>query len=133
MSGMRRLRHCLVRTPSSDSAIGAERVAPSNEAKPPLRFAGLILDLDARTLARESGEPIRAHAAASLALLRVFATRPGRGPQPGHAVERPWRDRRFEPFDRSVDMQVCKAAPQSRARSEGASSHCDRARRGLPI
>jgi len=32
---------------------------PPGEASSPVRFAGLVLDLDARTLARESGRRFR--------------------------------------------------------------------------
>ena len=42
-----------------------------------MRFAGLVLNVDARTLERESGEEIRL-TRGEFALLRVFVTRPGR-------------------------------------------------------
>jgi two-component system, OmpR family, response regulator len=43
----------------------------------PVSFAGLVLDLDACTIARESGEAISL-TRGEFALLRVFVTRPGR-------------------------------------------------------
>jgi DNA-binding response OmpR family regulator len=69
-----------------------------------LRFAGLVLDLDACTLARESGEAIPL-TRGEFALLRVFVARPGRVLS-RDMVLNALGDRRFEPFDRSVDMQV---------------------------
>jgi TolB-like protein/DNA-binding winged helix-turn-helix (wHTH) protein/cytochrome c-type biogenesis protein CcmH/NrfG len=76
---------------------------PWNETKP-LRFAGLVLDLDACTLARESGDAITL-TRGELALLRVFVTRPGRVLSRDTLLNA-LGARRFEPFDRSVDMQV---------------------------
>jgi DNA-binding response OmpR family regulator len=49
----------------------------SRPAKPPLRFASFVLDLDACTLARDSGETI-ALTRGEFALLRMFVARPGR-------------------------------------------------------
>jgi TolB-like protein/DNA-binding winged helix-turn-helix (wHTH) protein/Flp pilus assembly protein TadD len=77
---------------------------PWNDAKPPLRFAGLILDLGACTLVRESGEAILL-TRGEFALLRVFVTRPGRVLSRDVLLNAVGA-RRFEPFDRSVDMQV---------------------------
>ena len=57
------------------------RLEQPREAPSLLRFAGFILDLDARTLVRETGEAV-ALTRGELALLRVFVTRPGRSPQP---------------------------------------------------
>jgi adenylate cyclase len=89
-----------MRDPETNDADG---VAPRNEAKP-LRFAGLVLDLDACALQRESGDAIPL-TRGEFALLRVFATRPGRVLS-RDTVLNALGDRRFEPFDRSVDMQV---------------------------
>jgi adenylate cyclase len=74
------------------------------EASSPVRFAGLVLDLDARTLARESGEAI-ALTRGEFALLRVFVTRPGRAISRDTLLDA-LANRRFEPFDRSVDVLV---------------------------
>jgi adenylate cyclase len=74
------------------------------EASSPVRFAGLVLDLDARTLARESGEAI-ALTRGEFALLRAFATRPGRVISRDTLLDA-LANRRFEPFDRSVDVLV---------------------------
>ena len=49
----------------------------SRRTSPPVRFAGLVLELDACTLARNSGETI-ALTRGEFALLRMFAARPGR-------------------------------------------------------
>jgi DNA-binding winged helix-turn-helix (wHTH) protein len=85
-------------------SIDANGVARSNDAKPSLRFAGFIFDLDACTLARESGEAI-ALTRGEFALLRVFVARPGRVLSRDTMLTA-LGARRFEPFDRSVDMQV---------------------------
>ena len=55
-------------------ALGIDGVKPSRETATPLRFAGLVLDLDACTLARESGEAIPL-TRGELALLRMFVAR----------------------------------------------------------
>ena len=78
----------------------------SAEKGTPLRFAGLVLDLDSCTLARQSGEPI-ALTHGELALLRVFVTRPGRALSRDTLLSA-LSKRRFEPFDRSVDVLVGK-------------------------
>lgn len=77
---------------------------PSGDARPPLRFAGLVLDLDASTIARESGEAIPL-TRSELALLRLFVSRPGRVLS-RDAILNAVSNRPFEPFDRSVDALV---------------------------
>ena len=74
------------------------------EASSLVRFAGLVLDPDARTLARESGEAIPL-TRGELALLRVFVARPGRVISRDTLLDA-LANRRFEPFDRSVDVLV---------------------------
>jgi TolB-like protein/DNA-binding winged helix-turn-helix (wHTH) protein len=76
------------------------------EAPSLLRFAGFILDLDASTLARETGEAV-ALTRGEFALLRVFVTRPRRVLS-REALLDALASRRFEPFDRSVDVMVGK-------------------------
>ena len=76
----------------------------SGEGKAPVRFAGLILDLDACTLARESGKTI-ALTHGEFALLRVFVSRPGRALSRDMLLDATFH-RQFEPFDRSVDVLV---------------------------
>jgi adenylate cyclase len=71
-----------------------------------LRFAGFILDLDARTLVGETGEAV-ALTRGEFALLRVFVTRPGRVLSRDALLDA-LANRRFEPFDRSVDVMVGK-------------------------
>jgi TolB-like protein/DNA-binding winged helix-turn-helix (wHTH) protein/Flp pilus assembly protein TadD len=74
----------------------------SGELKAPLRFAGLILDLDACTLRRDSGDTIPL-TRGEFALLRMFVSRPGRVLSRDALLI---GNRRFEPFDRSVDVLV---------------------------
>jgi TolB-like protein/DNA-binding winged helix-turn-helix (wHTH) protein/Flp pilus assembly protein TadD len=76
----------------------------SGERKAPQRFAGLILDLDACTLVRESGETI-ALTRGEFALLRVFVSLPGRVLSRDTLLDATFH-RQFEPFDRSVDVLV---------------------------
>jgi two-component system torCAD operon response regulator TorR len=76
------------------------------EAPSLLRFAGFILDLDACTLVRETGE-VLALTRGEFALLRVFVTRPGRVLSRDALLDA-LASRRFEPFDRSVDVMVGK-------------------------
>ena len=89
------------------------RDAPKSDGSEPLReppslvrFAGLVLNVDARTLERESGEAIRL-TRGEFALLRVFVTRPGRVVS-RDALLAALANRRFEPFDRSVDSLIVR-------------------------
>jgi len=74
------------------------------EAVALVRFAGLVLDLHACTLARDSGEAIPL-TRGEFALLRVFVTRPGRVVNRDALLDS-LAHRRFEPFDRSVDVLI---------------------------
>jgi TolB-like protein/DNA-binding winged helix-turn-helix (wHTH) protein/Tfp pilus assembly protein PilF len=76
------------------------------EAPSLLRFAGFILDLDASTLVGETGEAV-ALTRGEFALLRIFVTRPGRVLSRDALLDA-LANRRFEPFDRSVDVMVGK-------------------------
>jgi class 3 adenylate cyclase len=87
-------------------ARGFDGVKPLREASPLLRFAGLVLDLDACTLARDSGEAIQL-TRGELALLRMFVARPGRVISRDTLLDA-FANRRFVPFDRSVDVVVGK-------------------------
>ena len=87
-------------------APGSGRLEQPREAASRLRFAGFILDLDACTLVREAGEAV-ALTRGEFALLRVFVARPGRVLS-RDAVLDALTNRRFEPFDRSVDVMVGK-------------------------
>ena len=87
-------------------APGSGRLEQPREAPSRLRFADFILDLDARTLVRETGEAV-ALTRGEFALLRVFVTRPGRVLS-RDAVLDALANRRFEPFDRSIDVMVGK-------------------------
>ena len=86
-------------------APGSGRLEQPREAPSRLRFADFILDLDARTLVRETGEAV-ALTRGEFALLRVFVTRPGERRR--DALLDALANRRFEPFDRSVDVMVGK-------------------------
>jgi class 3 adenylate cyclase/predicted ATPase len=90
-----------MRDPESVDVDGA---MPLSEAKAPLHFAGLILDLDACTLARESGAAIQL-TRGEFALLRFFASHPGRVLSRDMLLDAT-AGRRFEPFDRSIDVMV---------------------------
>src|SRR3984957_18639137 len=85
-------------------ALGFDGVKPSPEITLPLRFAGLVLNLDACLLARESGEAI-ALTHGEFALLRMFVTRPGRVISRDTLLDA-FTNRRFEPFDRTIDVLV---------------------------
>ena len=87
-------------------APGSGRLEQPREAQSLLRFAGFILDLDALTLVRETGEAV-ALTRGEFALLRVFVTRPGRVLSRDALLDA-LANRRFEPFDRSVDVMVGK-------------------------
>jgi TolB-like protein/DNA-binding winged helix-turn-helix (wHTH) protein/Flp pilus assembly protein TadD len=82
----------------------ADGLKSAREAGSLARFASLVLDLDACTLMRESGDAI-ALTRGEFALLRVFIAHPGR------VISRDTllgalANRRFEPYDRSVDVLI---------------------------
>ena len=85
-------------------APGFDGVKPSREVASPVRFAGLVLNLDACTLARNSGDAIPL-TRGEFALLRMFVTRPGRVISRDTLLDA-FTNRRFEPFDRSIDVLV---------------------------
>jgi TolB-like protein/DNA-binding winged helix-turn-helix (wHTH) protein/Tfp pilus assembly protein PilF len=85
-------------------AAGFDGVKPSPGVTLPVRFAGFVLNLDACTLARESGEAIPL-TRGERALLRMFVARPGRVISRDALLDA-FARRRFEPFDRSVDVLV---------------------------
>jgi TolB-like protein/Flp pilus assembly protein TadD len=87
-------------------APGFDVFKPSRETATPVRFAGLVLDLDACMLARESGEAIPL-TRGELAVLRMFVARPGRVLSRDALLDA-FANRRFEPFDRSVDVLIGK-------------------------
>jgi adenylate cyclase len=87
-------------------APGSGRLEQPREAPSLLRFAGFILDLGACTLVCETGEAV-ALTRGEFALLRVFVTRPGRVLSRDALLD-VLANRRFEPFDRSVDVMVGK-------------------------
>ncbi len=78
-------------------APGSGQLEQPREAPSRLRFADFILDLDARTLVRETGGAVEL-TRGEFALLRVFVTRPGRVLS-RDAVLDAFANRRFERFD----------------------------------
>jgi TolB-like protein len=76
----------------------------SRAANAQLRFAGLVLDLDACMLTRDTGETIPL-TRGEFALLRVFVSRPGRALSRNALLEMV-ASRPMEPFDRSVDVLI---------------------------
>jgi adenylate cyclase len=83
---------------------GFDGVKPSREPASVVRFAGLVLNFDACLLARESGDPIPL-TRGEFAVLRMFVARPGRVISRDILLDA-FTDRRFEPFDRSIDVLV---------------------------
>ncbi len=81
----------------------AER-SPEERERGAFAFAGLVFDLDACTLQRESGEAI-ALTRGEFALLREFVRRPGRVLSRDFLLDAVV-GRRNVPFDRSVDVMV---------------------------
>lgn len=77
---------------------------PPVEPRPPLRFAGFILDFDACVLARELGE-IVALTRSEFVLLRFLVSRPNRVASRESLLDA-IANRRFAPFDRNVDVVV---------------------------
>jgi TolB-like protein len=78
----------------------------SRPAIPPLSFASFVLDLEACMLARASGEAIPL-TRGEFALLRMFVARPGRVISRDALLDA-FAKRRFESFDRSVDVLIGK-------------------------
>jgi DNA-binding winged helix-turn-helix (wHTH) protein len=78
----------------------------AEDSNPLVQFAGLVLDLDACALTRDSGEEIPL-TRGEFALLRVFVSRAGRVLS-REAILDAVADRRLEPFDRSVDVLVSR-------------------------
>jgi adenylate cyclase len=77
---------------------------PSGKGTSRVRFAGLVFDLSACTLARESGEGIPL-TRGEFRLLRLFVSRPGRALS-RDAILEAVANRPLELFDRSVDALV---------------------------
>src|SRR6202020_1513724 len=88
------------------SATGFDAIKPWLESASLVRFAGLVLDLDACMLARESGEAISL-TRAEFAVLRMFVARPRRVVSRDSLLDA-FANRRLEPFDRSVDVVIGK-------------------------
>jgi adenylate cyclase len=78
--------------------------SPQDQKRGAFAFAGLVFDLDACTLKRESGEAI-ALTRGEFALLREFVRRPGRVLSRDFLLDAVV-GRRNIPFDRSVDVMV---------------------------
>jgi hypothetical protein len=85
-------------------AAGNAGKSPQEGRRGAFVFAGLVLDLDACTLKRKSGEAI-ALTRGEFALLREFVCRPGRALSRDLLLDA-MAGRRNTPFDRSVDVMV---------------------------
>jgi pimeloyl-ACP methyl ester carboxylesterase/DNA-binding winged helix-turn-helix (wHTH) protein len=85
-------------------ALGFDGVKPLRETATFARFAGLVLNLDACTLACDSGDTIPL-TRGEFALLRMFVTKPGRVISRNILLDA-FTNRHFEPFDRSIDVLV---------------------------
>jgi DNA-binding winged helix-turn-helix (wHTH) protein len=85
-------------------AVGFDPVSPLREASRLVHFGALALNLDACVLAHQSGQVIPL-TRGELALLRMFVTRPGRVISRDTLLDA-FTNRRFEPFDRSIDVLV---------------------------
>ena len=85
--------------------------SPQDEARGAFAFAGLVFDLDACTLKRESGEAI-ALTRGEFALSREFVRRPGRVLSRDFLLDAAV-GRRNAPFDRSVDVMVGRLRKRS--------------------
>jgi len=85
-------------------AAGNAGKSPQGEKREAFAFAGLVFDLDACTLQRESGEAIPL-TRGEFALLREFVRRPGRVLSRDFLLDA-MVGRRNVPFDRSVDVMV---------------------------
>jgi adenylate cyclase len=85
-------------------AAGKAGEGPHRQERGAFAFAKLVLDLDACTLKRESGEDI-ALTRGEFALLREFVRRPGRVLSRDLLLDA-MVGRRKTPFDRSVDVMV---------------------------
>lgn len=76
------------------------------EANRRFAFERLVIDLDARTLATEAGEPI-ALTSAEFDLLACFVQRPRRALTRDQLID--WtRGRNADPFDRTIDMTMSR-------------------------
>ena len=89
----------------ADAARNADKSTQDKERRA-FAFAGLVLDLDASTLKRESGEAIEL-TRGEFALLREFVRRPGRVLSRDLLLDA-ISGRRNVPFDRSVDVMVAR-------------------------
>ena len=83
---------------------GSDGVKPAREPASLVRFAGLVLNFEACLLTHEAGDPIPL-TRGEFAVLRMFVTRPGRVISRDALLDA-FTDRRFEPFDRSIDVLV---------------------------
>ena len=87
-----------------DDAAGFDAVSPCGKPHRSCASPRLALNLDACVLAHESGQVIPL-TRGEFALLRMFVTRPGRVISRDSLLDA-FTNRRFEPFDRSIDVLV---------------------------
>ena len=109
----------------------SDKIKSPREAARLMRFAGLVLDLDAFTLALESGEAIPL-TRGEFALLCFFVSHPGRVLSRDALLEA-MAGRRFEPFDRSVDVLVGRLRRKIEADPKEPASHRHRSRQRIQV
>jgi DNA-binding response OmpR family regulator len=97
------------------------RLEAPREAPSLLRFGGFILDLDAHTLVRDTGEAV-ALTRGEFALLRAFVARPGRVLTRDTLLDA-LASRQFEPFDPASTgwSESCGARSNPNRNSRGSS------------
>ena len=104
---------------------------PSGNVTSPVRFAGLVFDLSACTLVRESGEAIPL-TRGEFRLLRLFVGRPGRVLS-RDAILEAVANRPLELFDRSVDALVGRLRRKIEPDPKTPRPGRHRVRRGLSV
>ena len=77
-----------------------------NGDRPRLSFGGLVLDVEARRLAKESGEEIPL-TSMEFDMLHTFVTRPNRVLTRDQLLDLAHK-RDYEPFDRSIDIRIAR-------------------------
>ena len=88
----------------SDRGVDGSSSGPSDELRALVRFSGFVLDLDACLLERDNGETV-ALTRGEYSLLRFLVSRSGRVVSRETLLNEVC-NRRFDPFDRSVDAAV---------------------------
>ena len=96
-----------------------------------VRIGRCVLDLAAHRLTDEKGEEV-AMSPLEFDLLKALAEHPNR-PLSRERILNLSQQRDWDPFDRSVDLRVMRAAQEDRARSRASALHPDDTQRGLHL